>query len=97
MASEPRLLQIRTYVVSLRGRSGQNSALCRVTKCLPTDYCHSPGVMCMNGVDQGHAFLMPDPVKILFVGGDLERKGGLVLLEAFRALRRLGARTSPGD
>jgi glycosyltransferase involved in cell wall biosynthesis len=31
-----------------------------------------------------------DPVKILFVGGDLERKGGLVLLEAFRALRNLG-------
>jgi glycosyltransferase involved in cell wall biosynthesis len=31
-----------------------------------------------------------DPVKILFVGGDLERKGGLVLLEAYRALRHLG-------
>jgi glycosyltransferase involved in cell wall biosynthesis len=31
-----------------------------------------------------------DPVKILFVGGDLERKGGLVLLEAFRTLRHLG-------
>jgi len=31
-----------------------------------------------------------DPVKILFVGGDLERKGGLVLLEAFRALRHSG-------
>jgi glycosyltransferase involved in cell wall biosynthesis len=31
-----------------------------------------------------------DPVKILFVGGDLERKGGLVLLKAFRALRHLG-------
>jgi glycosyltransferase involved in cell wall biosynthesis len=30
------------------------------------------------------------PVKILFVGGDLERKGGLLLLEAFRALRPLG-------
>jgi glycosyltransferase involved in cell wall biosynthesis len=30
------------------------------------------------------------PVKILFVGGDLKRKGGLVLLEAFRALRPLG-------
>jgi len=30
------------------------------------------------------------PVKILFVGGDLERKGGLVLFEAFRALRHLG-------
>jgi len=27
------------------------------------------------------------PVKILFVGGDLERKGGLLLFEAFRALR----------
>jgi len=31
-----------------------------------------------------------DPVKILFVGGDLERKGGMVLLKAFRALRPLG-------
>jgi glycosyltransferase involved in cell wall biosynthesis len=31
-----------------------------------------------------------DPVKILFVGGNLERKGGLVLLEAFRALPDLG-------
>jgi glycosyltransferase involved in cell wall biosynthesis len=30
-----------------------------------------------------------DPVKILFVGGDLKRKGGLVVLEAFRALRHL--------
>ena len=30
------------------------------------------------------------PVKILFVGGDLKRKGGLVLLEVFRALRHLG-------
>lgn len=30
------------------------------------------------------------PVKILFVGADLERKGGLLLLEAFRALRPLG-------
>jgi glycosyltransferase involved in cell wall biosynthesis len=34
--------------------------------------------------------LHDDPVKILFVGGDLERKGGLVLLEAFRVLRHLG-------
>lgn len=30
------------------------------------------------------------PIKILFVGGNLERKGGLVLLEAFRSLRHLG-------
>jgi hypothetical protein len=29
------------------------------------------------------------PTRILFVGGDLERKGGLLLLEAFRALRPL--------
>ena len=32
-------------------------------------------------------------MRILFVGGDLERKGGLVLLEAFRRLR--GARRRP--
>lgn len=30
------------------------------------------------------------PIRILFVGGNLERKGGLVLLEAFRSLRHLG-------
>ncbi|NNJ11068.1 glycosyltransferase family 4 protein [Chloroflexales bacterium ZM16-3] len=30
------------------------------------------------------------PVKILFVGANLERKGGLLLLDAFRALRPLG-------
>jgi glycosyltransferase involved in cell wall biosynthesis len=30
------------------------------------------------------------PVKILFVGGNLERKGGLLLLDAFRALRDHG-------
>ncbi len=30
------------------------------------------------------------PVKILFVGGNLERKGGLLLVEAFRAIRHLG-------
>ncbi len=30
------------------------------------------------------------PVKILFVGANLERKGGLLLLEAFRVLRPLG-------
>jgi glycosyltransferase involved in cell wall biosynthesis len=30
------------------------------------------------------------PVKILFVGAELERKGGLLLLQAFRALRDLG-------
>jgi glycosyltransferase involved in cell wall biosynthesis len=30
------------------------------------------------------------PVKILFVGANLERKGGMLLLDAFRALRPLG-------
>ena len=32
-----------------------------------------------------------DPVKILFVGGDVKRKGGPLLIEAFRSLRPLGA------
>jgi glycosyltransferase involved in cell wall biosynthesis len=31
-----------------------------------------------------------DPVRVLFVGGDFERKGGQLLLEAFRAVRSLG-------
>ena len=31
-----------------------------------------------------------DPVKILFVGANLERKGGLLLLDAWRTLRPLG-------
>jgi glycosyltransferase involved in cell wall biosynthesis len=31
----------------------------------------------------------PGPVRILFVGGDLERKGGLVLIEAFQSIRDL--------
>jgi len=30
------------------------------------------------------------PVKILFVGGNLERKGGLLLIQALRALRHMG-------
>lgn len=35
----------------------------------------------------------PDaPVRVLFVGGDLARKGGLVLLEAIRTLRAAGVR-----
>jgi len=34
--------------------------------------------------------VLDGPVKILFVGGNMERKGGLSLLEAFRALRSLG-------
>lgn len=32
------------------------------------------------------------PVKILFVGGDLERKGGLLLLKAYRSLRQQRAK-----
>lgn len=35
------------------------------------------------------------PVKILFVGGNLERKGGLVLLEAFRTLKTMLAGDGP--
>ncbi len=36
-------------------------------------------------------------VKILFVGGDLQRKGGLFLLEAFRRLRQQGVHQYNGD
>jgi glycosyltransferase involved in cell wall biosynthesis len=36
-------------------------------------------------------------VKILFVGGNLERKGGLVLLEAFRILRQRSALNMDGQ
>ena len=34
-----------------------------------------------------HAATPTAPVRILFVGGDLQRKGGDVLLDAFRRLR----------
>jgi glycosyltransferase involved in cell wall biosynthesis len=33
------------------------------------------------------------PIKILFVGGDLQRKGGDLLLQAFRALRQMHSET----
>ncbi|MET0793029.1 MAG: glycosyltransferase family 4 protein [Polyangiaceae bacterium] len=49
-----------------------------------------PGVNVQDWRRPTPRVLHDDPVKILFVGGDLERKGGLVLLEAFRALRHLG-------
>lgn len=35
------------------------------------------------------------PTKILFVGGDLQRKGGDLLLQAFRALREIYSETQP--
>lgn len=38
-----------------------------------------------------------DPVRILFVGADLERKGGLNLLESFRQLRRQTLASSNGN
>jgi glycosyltransferase involved in cell wall biosynthesis len=37
------------------------------------------------------------PVKILFVGGDLQRKGGLLLLETFRHLRQQAEQPANGD
>lgn len=38
-----------------------------------------------------------DVVKILFVGGDLQRKGGLFLLDAFRILRQQGVHQYNGE
>jgi len=46
-----------------------------------------PGVNVRDWVNPGSRAGRGGPVKILFVGGDLERKGGLLLLEAFRELR----------
>lgn len=42
------------------------------------------------------ARLSGSPVRILFVGGDLERKGGGLLLEAFRSLKIMLANNEPG-
>lgn len=49
-----------------------------------------PGVNVKDWLRPGLRTQQPGPVKILFVGANLERKGGLLLLEAFRALRPLG-------
>ena len=50
-----------------------------------------PGVHVREWLNPRPRVLHDGPVKILFVGGDFERKGGLLLLEAFRAVRALGA------
>ncbi len=49
-----------------------------------------PGVNAADWVCPTPRLLHDRPIKILFVGADLERKGGLLLLEAFRALRPIG-------
>lgn len=48
-----------------------------------------PGVNTDEWLRPAPRVLHDGPVKILFVGGNLERKGGLLLLEAFRRLRSL--------
>ena len=47
----------------------------------------APGVRCAEWADDAPARPDQSTVRILFVGADLERKGGLVLLDAFRRLR----------
>ena len=47
----------------------------------------APGVRCADWADHRRRARTQSTVRILFVGGDLERKGGLVLLDAFRRLR----------
>jgi glycosyltransferase involved in cell wall biosynthesis len=49
-----------------------------------------PGVNASAWYRCAPRLLSSAPVRLLFVGGDFERKGGLLLLEAFRALRPLG-------
>ncbi|MCB0208314.1 MAG: glycosyltransferase family 4 protein [Anaerolineae bacterium] len=48
-----------------------------------------PGVDTRAWASTGQRQQADNPVKILFVGGDFERKGGPLLLEAFQALRQL--------
>lgn len=48
-----------------------------------------PGVYVQDWLRPVPRVRLAGPVKLLFVGADLERKGGLLLLEAFRALRSL--------
>lgn len=47
-----------------------------------------PGVNVKDWVNPQVREVHDDTVKILFVGGNLDRKGGTLLLEAFRALRQ---------
>lgn len=49
-----------------------------------------PGVLVREWLRPQPRTLDNTPPKILFVGGDLERKGGSLLLEAFRAIRQPG-------
>ena len=48
-----------------------------------------PGVNLVDWPEQEQESTAADPVKILFVGGDLPRKGGHDLLEAFRSIRQV--------
>jgi glycosyltransferase involved in cell wall biosynthesis len=60
---------------------------------VPADKVHviPPGVDYARWSAYGHREPSGEgPVRVLFVGGDLERKGGLVLLEAVRTLRAEG-------
>src|SRR6266436_2082058 len=89
MAPEPRLLQICTSFVAwsewtkLGLVQGYEVPADKITV-IP------PGVNVQEWRRPTPRVPHANPVKILFVGGDLERKGGLMLLEAFRALRHLG-------
>lgn len=50
----------------------------------------------MRATPRPIAVTSAEPVRILFVGGDLQRKGGNLLLEAFRALRQGQERADQG-
>jgi glycosyltransferase involved in cell wall biosynthesis len=49
-----------------------------------------PGVIVREWLRPQPRSINTGPAKILFVGGDLKRKGGHLLIEAFRALRKPG-------
>ena len=71
---------------------------------LVADYCIPaekitvipPGVNPSDWQNPHAAHTLAEPLKLLFVGGDLERKGGHLLLEAFRTFRQqLASATEP--
>lgn len=55
-----------------------------------------PGVNLDDWPEQDQEGAATDPLKILFVGGDLQRKGGFDLLEAFRAIRETSSNAAGG-
>jgi hypothetical protein len=92
---EPRLLQVRSPARCVVGVDKTRS--CAGLRCAGRqDYCHSPGVDVQEWRRPIPRVPHTDPIKILFVGGDLERRGAGAP-RGFSRAPALGPRTSSGD